>query len=267
MNVHLSMPSVAAVRGTLASFTLATACSAAWALPSFVINPAAAGLNSSGGAVSADSFTFATVSTVTRTSATTFSEIGLLSVQSLSFEGETVSTPGLNTADVTGYGLYVAFSGNGNVTQINSTTSIGEFTSLTYTLYGYNGKSAKFGFSGNTPTVTGITGPLITLVSGSGTGEVATVRNVPSANALVDVNRTVAGTAFFQSPTPFYLQAETSFISTASALRAFAGGFRITQGGGSFNFIASPVPELETYALLLMGLGAVGLVSRRRRIH
>ncbi|WP_293503465.1 PEP-CTERM sorting domain-containing protein [Roseateles sp.] len=31
--------------------------------------------------------------------------------------------------------------------------------------------------------------------------------------------------------------------------------------------VANPVPEPETYALLLAGLGAVGLVVRRRRVH
>ncbi len=34
---------------------------------------------------------------------------------------------------------------------------------------------------------------------------------------------------------------------------------------GSFNLVAAPVPETETYALMLAGLGVVGLLSARRR--
>jgi hypothetical protein len=38
----------------------------------------------------------------------------------------------------------------------------------------------------------------------------------------------------------------------------FDGGFRVNNGGGNLNF-ASPVPEPETYALLMAGLGGNGL--------
>src|SRR4051812_1895276 len=101
MNAKLSMPSVATMCGMFAALALTAACSTSWALSTFTINPAAADLHSTSGAVQADSFTFAAISTVTRTSGVnfTFSETGFLSVQSLSLDGETVSTPGLNAAD------------------------------------------------------------------------------------------------------------------------------------------------------------------------
>ena len=37
--------------------------------------------------------------------------------------------------------------------------------------------------------------------------------------------------------------------------------------GGSYSFsaVAQPIPEPETYALMLAGLGALGYMSRRRR--
>jgi len=61
----------------------------------------------------------------------------------------------------------------------------------------------------------------------------------------------------------------SSFINSPSEISpvgaGFASGFRITQGRGSVNFTA-PIPEPETYALLLAGLGAVGWVARRRRL-
>ena len=37
------------------------------------------------------------------------------------------------------------------------------------------------------------------------------------------------------------------------------------QGGGSESFVLTPVPEPETYAMMLAGLGLMGFVSRRRR--
>ena len=40
--------------------------------------------------------------------------------------------------------------------------------------------------------------------------------------------------------------------------------FTIFQGGGSVNF-AAPIPEPETYARMLAGLGVVAFVARRRR--
>jgi hypothetical protein len=87
-----------------------------------------------------------------------------------------------------------------------------------------------------------------------------------SAN-LTFVPTASAGT-FFLDPTPFYNVAVSSFINSPSEISpvpaGFASGFKITQGGGSVNF-SSPVREPETYALLLAGLGAIGLVARRRR--
>ena len=64
------------------------------------------------------------------------------------------------------------------------------------------------------------------------------------------------------------MSAVSSFINSPSQVLplsgGFAGGFRITQGGGSVNF-TSPIPEPETYALFLAGLAAVGWTVRRRR--
>jgi hypothetical protein len=258
MQMKFSKPAVAAMRGTLAAVAL-TAASASWALPTFDINPAAAGLNGTG-ITTADNFNYSTTSLVTMTG-NTFTESGFLSIQSLQLNNQTVSAPGLNST----YGLYIAFSGSGNVTTIPNGTT-GTFSSLNYTLYGYNGAPATFGFSGDTPVVNGasnIPGAVI-LASGTGTGFVGTAGSVAYASASVTLTPANTNTSFFSSPSPFYTLADTSFISTATTFVPATSGFKITQGAGSFHFIATPVPEPETYAMMLAGLGALGFMARRR---
>jgi hypothetical protein len=71
----------------------------------------------------------------------------------------------------------------------------------------------------------------------------------------------------------------TSFVSpdggTLPTLTLMAGNYTFTvtgnasgskggSWGGQLNLVAVPVPEPETYALLLAGLGAVGFIARRR---
>ena len=67
-------------------------------------------------------------------------------------------------------------------------------------------------------------------------------------------------------------------IGTFSTFSVSSGSLTLVASGGlfaaigaqpqnalSFSFIADPVPEPETYAMLLAGLGVVGWVARRRR--
>jgi hypothetical protein len=60
------------------------------------------------------------------------------------------------------------------------------------------------------------------------------------------------------------------FASTARVYLSLPTGVTYTSGSGSFLAGATPiaaVPEPETYAMLLAGLGIVGAVTRRRRIE
>ena len=87
-----------------------------------------------------------------------------------------------------------------------------------------------------------------------------------SAYAQLTFVTAAAVSAFFTAPTPFYNIASSSFVNGADQVNSFGSGFRISQGGGSFNFVAAPIPEPETYALMLAGLCAVGFVARRRKV-
>lgn len=249
---------------TAAAIALGASCAvASAALPPFTFTPVAAGL--AGASFTADNILISDYSTVSLSGAT-FSESGFLAVSGYQLGGSTFTPAGLNST----YGVYISFSGSGSVTAADpaSVPTFGSFSSLTYTLYGYNG-TASFDFAGNTPTVTGGTG-LVALASGSLlSGSVVTVPAgsgsfVPSANASLAFAVNPAEAGFFASPGSFYNVAQTAFTNTTSTVEPFAGGFRIREGGGSINF-ASAVPEPETYALMLAGLGALGFAARRRK--
>jgi PEP-CTERM motif-containing protein len=264
-----------ALRLTVLCVALGAAFSAAAQLSPFTLNPAGSAPPLIGTPVHADNIIVSDFSTVRLTGAT-FSDTGFLAVQSFQLGGTTVTAGGLNST----YGLYFDFTGSGSVSAVNpaTTPSFGQFSSLTYTLYGYNGPSATFGFdAGDTPTTSVAAGSRVALATGSlvpgpGQSSVGTTPQSPSFNAFASANLTfvptAAGAGFFVDPVPFYNVAVSSFINSPSQVSPVAGGyangFRITQGGGSVNF-TSPVPEPETYALFLAGLAAVGWTARRRR--
>ena len=260
MTLPLLSRSPVAFQRTLLALALAAASASASALPQFTWDPAAAGLN--GSSFSADNLLVSNYSTITFGAGNTFTESGYLAVSAAQLGGLTLPSNGLNSD----YGFYIQFSGAGTLSQGGNpatTPTLGTLNTLTYTLYGYNGTSS-FGFAGNTPTETA-TGE-VALASGSLVlGTVATTplgdgTFNPSANAKLTLNWLVPG---FQTSSPAFNMALTSFSNTTSQVEPFAGGFRIRQGGGSVNF-ASAVPEPSTYAMLLAGLGAIGFVARRR---
>jgi len=269
----------AAVSRVLASVTLAAASVGAWAQAAtdttpqqFTFQPAQVGLT--GGAVTADNIIVSDFSTVTFTGNTSFTDSGFLSVTGFQLGGSNVVAPGLNST----YSLYFQFSGTGNLTTGTAGTDPraaltgGVFDSLQYSLIAAEG-NVSFGFSGNTPTVTGggatrtlgtgslINGNVVTTPANGGTAF------VPSAAATLSFN-VAAGQEPFFVPNPFHSVAFTAFTNAVSTVEPFGGvgvgsGFRINNGGGNINF-AAPIPEPETYALMLAGLAAVAMVARRR---
>lgn len=247
-------------RGLLAAGLLAASASAS-ALNNFTFDPSAVGL--AGATFTADNLLISDYATVTRTSATTFTETGFLAITGAQLNSVIQATPGLNSA----YGLYIAFTGSGTTDGNNPLTqvSVGSFSSLTYTLYGYNG-TASFGFAGTTPTTTAVA-PIALATGSLISGGVASIPGggafSPLATANVTVGTSPGAASFFVTPSAFYNQASTSFTNTSSQVQLFAGGFMVQQGGGSINF-ATAVPEPMTPALLLGGLGVIGFIARRR---
>lgn len=263
------------VKRSAVALALAAVGASASALPQFTVDadPSAAVRQ-----VVADNILISDFARVlTNTSALTFTESGFLSVTDLQLGGVTVPNSGVGTA----YNMYVEFTGSGKLSSSANpltTPTFGSFETLTYNLYGYGASVATFGVGAGGATVNGnlagpgvgVTGEVL-LASGSlVSGNVSTTpgpgeKFSPSASTLLTFNLTDAGKGVFIAPNPFYTMAFASFTNSPSQVTLFDGGFTIAQGGGSINFMAAPIPEPETYALMLAGLAAVGFVARRRR--
>jgi hypothetical protein len=260
----------AAFRNTVLSVALAAAYSSSWALSVFTLTPSAVGLN--GAPVTADNIILSDFSSVTFTGATTFTERGYLSITDFQLGGSNVVAGGLNST----YSLYFDFSATGHITSANTNpltgTTSGVLDTLSYSLIGASGNST-FSVAGNNPSVSNSGA---TQVLGTGTlldGVVVSVPQggsfVPSAAATVSF-AVAAGKGGFFSPQPFYDMAFTAFTNAISTVTPFGtpgqagSGFTINNGGGNLNF-AAPIPEPETYALMLAGLGAMGFVAKRRK--
>ena len=253
------------LRRTAVAAALVAVAASASALPQFTLDPSMAGLI--GTAFTGDNILISDFSTVTFDGGGGFKDSGFLSVSAIQLGGTTSTPAGLNST----YGLYFAFSGKGTtvIADPRFVPTLASFTSLTYQLYGYNGP-ATFGFSGNTPTETAANEVLLasgSLISGTAFTFPANdgKKFSAGAEALLNFAVTPGKEAFFANPIPFYNVANASFVNGRETVVPFAGGFRILQGGGSISFIATPVPEPETYALMLAGLAAVGFVASRRR--
>jgi len=235
------------VKRTLLAAALALACSSASALdlPQFTWNPAGAGLT--GTSFTADNIIVSDFATVTFTAGGTFHEEGYLGVSSFQFGGKDIAVGGLNST----YSLYFHFTGDGVVN--------GAFSSLNYQLFGTNAVPT-FGPGG---TISGAGAP-VQLASGSLiSGSTGTINGLPGAGATVTFN--AASTPFYVTPpsADFYALALTSFINAEGTVTPTANGFMIASGGGSVHF--APIPEPETYALMLAGVGILGFMAWRRK--
>jgi hypothetical protein len=238
------IPQEPTLKRALFAVALAVVCGNASALPMFTWNPGAAGL--AGSSFTADNIIVSNFATVTFTSGTTFHQEGYLGVSSLQFTGQDIATGGLNST----YSLFFQFSGDGVIN--------GPLGSLNYSLYGAN-SVPTFGPGG---AISGVVAPILLAAGSLISGDTGTINGLPSVNAAVTFN--AASSPFFVSPPSSSFYDSMSLTVAGGAVDQTANGFRIDNGVGSVNF-ASPIPEPETYALMIAGLGVLGFVARCRK--
>ena len=231
MPFHVSRHRLPLLRSAVA-LAIAAVGSAAMAQvpPTFTLNPGAAGL--SGGSVTANNILISDYSRVSFTSGSQFTETGYLVVTGF----QSATDPKI---EVPGLGMYVRFDAAGTTSGTNPSgaPTVASFSSLTYTLYGYNDVgTATFGFDGGgnpTETATGekvlATG---TLQSGGGTTlpDPQSGRFYAFAGAALNFNVEPTNAAFFATPNPFFntpgierlYSGVTNSTPSAAAIRAFS---------------------------------------------
>ncbi len=176
-----------------------------------------------------------------------------------------VGGTGLNAGAPNGYKLYAIFDGVGTV-GVNSGGGLdGSFTSFTLDIFLDTARDTDY--VGTTTALTGTAGD--TKVA-TGTLVTSQFRVFPSlANGDFDVVLNLTPLTSFFSGSAF---AAGVALADFNGVNSFVSGFTVpfqgTQTGrilGSGNLSVAAIPEPETYALMLAGLGAVGWIARRRK--
>lgn len=116
--------------------------------------------------------------------------------------------------------------------------------------------------SGNQTTVTnGIALEGFRMYVNQGAGEVLWAEYVGSSTNWINLNQ---GTGWTDAILSGFSLAGVSNTATIT----FQGHYsNATNGTESFFLISNPIPEPETYAMLLAGLGLMGWVARRRKLQ
>ena len=195
-----------------------------------------------------------------------FIESGFLTKASFANGGSAVASQ-LNGFGSGGYGIYGLFTIEGTAAQ-EGLGITATFASATLQLFVDPGQDTTFSFVGNTATAGGTTGDDILLANYTlVVGEAHVFGGLANGDfdTILNLELTPFGQTFFTSPSPFYtlenFGGNTQVLGGASLTSSFVAS---ATGAGTELFLA-PIPEPETYALMLAGLGAVGFMARRRR--
>jgi hypothetical protein len=198
-----------------------------------------------------------------------FTESGYLTKASFANGGSAVPSQ-LNSLN--GYGMYGLFTITGMAAQQGSGITA-SFQTATMTLWIDPSQNTTLGFTGNTAVATGGTGDDYAIVTytlqqgeahvfgGLANGDFDTLLNLTLTN-----NGTLQdGESFFSGPHPFYMLENFGGNIQTITGASLTSGFVANVSGAGTEILMAPIPEPETYALMMAGLGAMGFVARRRK--
>ena len=150
------------------------------------------------------------------------------------------------TVDVIGPGFFDLIPGSGKYIDLDGSTNDAGILSRTLSLVGGTQYIASFDLAGNHRSATLET---VTGIFGVGLGNVSA-----SFSLAQNVGWTTYSLVFTPTATDNYV---LSFSNS--------GGDNIGMLLDNVKVVTAPVPEPETYAMMLAGLGLLGLMARRRK--